>query len=65
MDTVARLQREVEELRSGSHQTVFTSTNVPRLAGLTSWDQYRQVFDAIVVSMVWTMRPQHCSCFRI
>ena len=26
---------------------------MPRLAGLTSWDQYRQVFDAIVVSNGW------------
>ena len=68
MDTVARLQREVEELRSDplfnctgvapsspqrSHLTVFTSTKVPRFAGLTSWDQYRQIFDSIVVSNGW------------
>ena len=26
---------------------------MPRFAGLTSWDQYRQVFDAIVVSNGW------------
>ena len=64
MDTVARLQRQVEELCSDplfnhtgvapsspqrSHRTVFTSTKVPRFAGLTSWDKYRQVFDAIVM----------------
>ena len=36
-----------------SHRTVFTSTKVPRFAGLTSWDQNRQVFDAIVVSNGW------------
>ena len=68
MDTVAHLQREVEELcsdplfnRTGvalfssqrSHWTVFTSTKVPRFAGLPTWDQYRHVFDAIVVSNGW------------
>ena len=60
-DTVASLQREVEYLRSdsmfnhtgetptspqGSRRTIFTSTKVPRFAGMTSWEQYRQVFDA-------------------
>ena len=31
----------------------FTSTKVPRFAGTTSWEQYRQVFDAIVLSNGW------------
>ena len=29
------------------------STKVPRFAGVTSWEQYRQVFDAIVRSNGW------------
>ena len=68
MDTVARLQREMEELCSDSiynhtwrtptsphrsRRTIFTSTKVPRFAGTTSWEQYRQVFDAIVISNGW------------
>ena len=28
-------------------------TKVPRFGGTTSWEQYRQVFDAIVVSNGW------------
>ena len=32
---------------------VFTSTKVPKFSGVTSWDQYRQVFDAIVRSNGW------------
>ena len=28
-------------------------TKVPRLGGTTSWEQYRQVFDAIVLSNGW------------
>ena len=31
----------------------FTTTKVPRLDGTTSWEQYRQVFDAIVRSNGW------------
>ena len=30
-----------------------TSTKVPRFAGTTNWEQYRQVFDAIVLSNGW------------
>ena len=36
-----------------SKPMVFTSTRVPWFAGVTSWEQYRQVFDAIVQSNVW------------
>ena len=33
-----------------SKPVAFTSTKVPKFSGETSWDQYRQVFDAIVRS---------------
>ena len=32
---------------------MFTSTKVPRFAGVTSWDQYHQVFKAIAQSNGW------------
>ena len=65
MDTVAHLQLEVEALKFGqsgpstfatktlpvqSKPVAFTSTKVPKISGVTSWDQYQQVFDAIVRS---------------
>ena len=68
MDTVTRLQLEVESLKFGpvgqstlggptslvrSKPMVFTSTKVPKFAGVTSWEQYRQVFDAIAQSNGW------------
>ena len=34
-------------------QAAFTTTKVPRFDGTTSWEQYKQVFDAIVSSNVW------------
>ena len=34
-------------------QGAFTTTKVPRFGGTTSWEQYRQVFDAIVLSNGW------------
>ena len=67
-DAVARLQRDIvnyqKELRfSGGHGLVkpprptkwsgFTSTPVPRYSGKSSWEQYRQVFAAIVCSNGW------------
>ena len=73
MDTVARLQRDLDEMRAESRylrtpggrdslrqsrQVTFTSTKVPKFAGVTSWEQYRQVCDAIVL-------PLHCSCSLI
>ena len=63
IDTVAHLQLEVEALKFVqaaplaltwrtlpvlSKPVAFTSTKVPKLSWGTSWDQYRQVFDAIV-----------------
>ena len=61
IDTVARLQRDLNDMRAesrylrtpGNRHVIFTSTKVPRFAGMTSWEQYRQVFDAIVLSNGW------------
>ena len=65
VDTVARLQRDLNDMRAESRylqtpgvcdtlqkprQVTHTSTKVPRFEGTTSWEQYRQVFDAIVLS---------------
>ena len=64
-DEVAQLQKKLAEFRTefgyggtrgpaNSSQTTrrsgFTSTSVPRYSGKSSWDQYRQVFEAIVCS---------------
>ena len=68
MDTVARSQWDLNDMRTESRylrtpgvrdslrqprQVTFTSTKVPKFAGVTSWDQYRQVFDAILPSNGW------------
>ena len=68
IDTVARLQQDLADMKAKSryHRTpgvppivptprhvAFTLTKVPRFTGTTSWDQYRQVFDAIVLSNGW------------
>ena len=70
MDTVARLQLDMDELRAGSRsrrtpppdiwtsqghprQVELTSTKVLGFARVTSWEQYKQVFDAIVRSNGW------------
>ena len=34
-------------------QVTFSSTKVPKFAGVTSWEQYCQVFDALVLSNGW------------
>ena len=67
-DVVARLQKEVEELRAesgyGSARRMatpsqswgwsgFMSSPVPMYVGKSSWDQYQQVFEAIVCSNGW------------
>ena len=48
---------QISELKTGccEHrwQATFTTTNVPRFGGMTSWEQYRQVFDMIVLSNGW------------
>ena len=68
IDTVARLQQDLVDIRAESRQlrtpgvppvvptprqAAFTTTKVPRFGGTTSWEQYRQVFDAIVLSNGW------------
>ena len=80
VDTVARLQRDLNHMRAESRylrnlgvwdtlqktrQVTYTSTKVPKFQGTTSWEQYQQVFDAIVLSNGWEVRPQHCSCSPI
>ena len=67
-DAVAQLQRDIadyqQELRFGGGQgpanpprpmkrSGFTSTPVPRYSEKSSWEQYRQVFVAIVCSNGW------------
>ena len=68
VDTVARMQVDLAELRAENRmlrtprvpqvtrpprQAAFTTTKVPRFDGTTSWEQYKQVFDAIVSSNGW------------
>ena len=68
IDSVAQLQSEVRALKFASptlptpatgtqpvqhRSATFTTTEVPKFRGATSWDQYRQVFDAIVRSNGW------------
>ena len=68
VDTVARMQQDFASLRAENRllrtpavplvvrsprQAAFTTTKVPRFDGTTSWEQYRQVFDAIVRLNGW------------
>ena len=65
VDTVARMQQDLSRLHDENRllrtpavpqvvwQAAFMSTKVPRFDGTTSWEQYRQVFDAIVRSNGW------------
>ena len=65
---VSQLQRDVEDCRAerelARNQTPavtlrpqrrsgYTSTPVPRYSGKSNWEQYREVFDAIVCSNGW------------
>ena len=67
-DTVARLQKDIAEylkelrhsgvkgpasLSQTTRRSGFTSTPVPRYSGKSSWDKYRQVFEAIACSYGW------------
>ena len=67
-DTVSRMQRDLEDLQTESRflrtprapgpvplvrQAALTTTKVPWFNGSTSWEQYQQVFDAIVLSNGW------------
>ena len=68
IDMVARLQQDLADIRAESQQlrtpgvppvvptprrAAFTTTIVPWFGGTTSWEQYRQVVDAIVLSNGW------------
>ena len=65
---VLKLQRDLEEAKAESryfrarqvdspviatNRPRFTSTPVPRFDGVSDWDQYREVFEAIVCSNGW------------
>ena len=53
-DTVSRMQRDLEDLQmENRRQAALTTTKVPWFNGSTSWEQYQQVFDAIVLSNGW------------
>ena len=67
-DTVSRMQRYLEDLQTENRflrtprapvpvplvrQAALTTTKVPWFNGSTSWEQYQQVFDAIVLSNGW------------
>ena len=34
-------------------QVIFTLTPVPRYSGKSNWEQYREIFEAIVCSNIW------------
>ena len=68
VDTVSRIQKDMPILREENHllrtpaasQAVqaprwapLTTTKVPRFDGTASWEQYHQVFEAIVWSNGW------------
>ena len=68
VDAVARMQQDLASPRAENRllrtpavpqvvraprQVALTTTKVPRFDGTTSWEQYRQVFDAIVRSNGW------------
>ena len=61
---VLKLQRDLEEAKAESrylrarpvdntNRSRFTITPVPRYDGISDWDQYREVFEAIVASNGW------------
>ena len=65
---VLKLQRDLEEAKAESrylrarpvddpvvntNRSRFTTTPVPRYDGISDWDQYREVFEAIVASNGW------------
>ena len=64
--TVSRMQRDLDNLQTENRRTrratgpvplvrqaALTTTKVPWFSGSTSWEQYQQVFDAIVLSNGW------------
>ena len=65
---MARMQRDLADIRAENRllrtpgvqpvvptprQAALTTTKVPWFGGTTSWEQYQQVFDAIVLSNGW------------
>ena len=62
-NTVLRMQRDLEDLQSRTpkppavvplvRQAALTTTKVPWFNGSTSWEQYQQVFDVIVLLNGW------------
>ena len=82
VDMVLRMQKDLAMLREENRvlrtpatsqviqaprRAVLTTTKVLRFDGTTSWEQYDQVFEAIVngCRTAGTMIQQHCNCFRI
>ena len=68
MDTVSRMQKDLAILREENRvlrtpatsqviqaprRAALTTTKAPRFDGTTSWEQYHQVFEAIVRSNGW------------
>ena len=68
VNTVVRMQKDIATLREENRvlgtpaipqvvqapwRAAFTTTKVRRFGGTTNWEQYRQVFDAIVRSNGW------------
>ena len=68
MDTVSRIQKDMAIFREENcvlrtpatsqvvqapRRAALTTTKVPRFDGTTSWEQYQQVFEAIVRSNGW------------
>ena len=66
--TVSRMKRDLDNLQTENRflrtrratgpvplvrQAALTTTKVPWFSGSTSWEQYQQVFDAIVLSNGW------------
>ena len=66
--TVSRMQRDLDNLQTENRflrtrrttgpvplvrQAALTTTKVPWFSGSTSWEQYQQVFDSIVLSNGW------------
>ena len=49
---LARNQTQAATLRS-RRRSRYTSTAVPRYSGKSNWEQYREVFEAIVCSNGW------------
>ena len=49
---ITRMLTPAVDLRA-TRQARFTSTPVPRYSGKSNWEQYREIFEAIVCSNGW------------